>query len=70
MEKELERIRDKKTKEAKDLFRTLDIDPSKEEYFQKLEIPDFNESSTPEKKESKFHWTRLSMNSNIGCIIE
>lgn len=70
MEKELERIREKKTKEAKDLFRTLQIEPMNEEYFQKLEFPHFHESSTPEKKESKFHWTRLSMNSNIGCIIE
>ncbi|NBC24255.1 MAG: hypothetical protein GVX78_01405 [Bacteroidetes bacterium] len=70
MEQELDRIREEKTKEAEDLFRTLGIEPSEEEFYQKVETPQIYENSNSEKKESKFHWTRLSMNSNIGHIIE
>lgn len=71
MSAELDKIKTDKIKEAKDLFETIGItyEQVDENYFS--EIPTFSENSNPEKKQPpKFHWTRLSINSNSGCIID
>ena len=43
----------------------------KEEEQYSSEIPVYSENSNPEEnKEFKFHWTRLSINSNSSCVID
>jgi len=70
MNKELDKIQEEKTKEAQELFDRCEITPTDYDDFFSVEIPKFNENSNPDEKEPKFHWTRLSINSNIGCVID
>lgn len=67
----LEQIKQEKIKEAEELFLKLDIDYGKDsedcpkEYFPiQPVIREQNE------KKPKLFWTRLSINSNLGCIVE
>lgn len=70
---DLEQIKNDKTKEAKELYLKLGLDPEDDsinyqrinEYspYQPVQIEDPN-------KKTKLIWTRLSINSNIGCIVE
>lgn len=70
METKLEKIKTDKIKEAELLFETIGIiqDTEVEQYLS--EIPTFSKNSNPEKAEIKFHWTRLSINSNSSIIVE
>jgi len=71
MNLELDKIKTDKIKEAEDLFKTIGITEEQEEEQYFSEIPTYSENSNPEEKqEPKFHWTRLSINSNSGCIID
>ena len=67
---ELEKIKTDKIKEAELLFETIGITHDTEDELCLSEIPTFSENSNPEKEETKFHWTRLSINSNSSNIIE
>ncbi|MFT4092511.1 MAG: hypothetical protein QM640_02640 [Niabella sp.] len=69
MKKELERIQEEKTKEAQEFFMKYNVLPAQEDYYTNDIIPEFSENSKS-GEENKFHWTRLSINSNIGCVIE
>ncbi|GJM28758.1 MAG: hypothetical protein DHS20C17_13930 [Cyclobacteriaceae bacterium] len=66
----LEEIKKEKIKEAVELFIKLGIEPNRSTFQTQnsFQIPDNDEESS-EKKE-KLHWTRLSINSNQGCIID
>ena len=67
---ELEKIKTDKIKEAELLFETIGITQESEDEQYLSEIPTYSENSNPEKEEIKFHWTRLSINSNSSNIIE
>lgn len=67
---ELDKIKEQKTQEAKDLFKQIGILEQQEDDYSFSEIPSFSENSNSNKEDSKFHWTRLSINSNNGCIID
>ena len=67
---ELEKIKTDKIKEAELLFETIGITQESEEEQYLSEIPSYSENSNPEKDDVKFHWTRLSINSNSSNIIE
>lgn len=70
MNKELEKIQEEKTREAQELFEKYEITPKESDDYFSVEIPSYTENTNPEEKESNFHWTRLSINSNIGCVID
>lgn len=69
---DLKKIKDDKVQEAEVLYKLLGINTSTQQ-------PALSETAPvipgplPERnneKEVEFHWTRLSINSNIGCISE
>jgi hypothetical protein len=70
----LEQVKNDKVKEAEELFLKLGIDDNKiqKEYTYLSDfltsLPTFNKEVHENK--NKLIWTRLSINSNIGCIIE
>lgn len=68
---DLDKIRDNKTQEANELFKQLGIDTNKKTNSYTVNSPchkiDIDES---EETKLEFHWTRLSNNSNIGCIAD
>lgn len=70
MIKELEKVQEEKTREAQELFDKYEIKPLENDDLFSVEIPSYSENTNPEEKEPKFHWTRLSINSNIGCVID
>lgn len=67
-----ERIKSDKIQEATELFNKLGIE-IQEEYVSESDytpfIAKFQNKGDP-NKETEFHWTRLSINSNIGCIVD
>lgn len=68
----LDKIREDKIKEAIELYKKLGIDSSKGSMPEMDEL--FSSESkidleSPKKKE-KLHWTRLSINSNFGCVVD
>lgn len=67
-----EKIKNDKIQEAKELYKILGIEIKDEElpvldYYPTLDEIQRNEEI---EKEVEFHWTRLSINSNIGYIAE
>lgn len=71
MSEDLDKIKADKIKEAQELFETIGITQEQEEEQYSSEIPVYSENSNPEEnKEFKFHWTRLSINSNSSCVID
>lgn len=68
---ELEIIKEKKVEEARDFFEKIGIEEKNlEPLFMSKETVEYSEDSNFKNQDTKFHWTRLSINSNIGCIIE
>lgn len=67
---ELEKIKTDKIKEAELLFETIGIIQKNEDEQYLSEMPSHSEKNAPENEKIKFHWTRLSINSNSSCIIE
>ncbi|MBC6408873.1 MAG: hypothetical protein GDA42_00165 [Ekhidna sp.] len=67
---ELEKVQEEKTKEAQELYDRYEIKPVEYDDYPSVEIPSFNENSNSKDKEPKYHWTRLSINSSGGCVIE
>jgi hypothetical protein len=68
---DLEQIKNDKTKEAEELFKQIGIDYMAINYMTGQEIP----YSTPKEitgpdKHLTLNWTRLSINSSLGCIVE
>jgi len=67
----LDQIKEQKTKEAEDFFLKIGLDPLQEtppfmnDYL--LTITDTKEETG---KKPKLQWTRLSINSNIGNVVE
>ncbi len=70
MTTEFDKIKEEKIQEAKDLFGQIGITEQQEDDYNFSEIPSYSENSNSNKEDSKFHWTRLSINSNNGCIID
>lgn len=70
MIKDLNKIQQEKTREAQEFFDQYEIKPIATDDFFSIEIPSFNENTNSEEKNQKFHWTRLSINSNVGYVIE
>ncbi|MBP6398786.1 MAG: hypothetical protein KA340_12960 [Saprospiraceae bacterium] len=70
MESYFEKIKEDKIKEATELFNKIKIAPTHLEEDVFFEIPIYDENNNPVKEEVKLHWTRLSINSTIGCVIE
>jgi hypothetical protein len=68
---DLDKIKDQKIQEANELFKRLGIDTNNEPNFENGNSPCY-QTDTDESEGSKieFHWTRLSNNSNIGCITD
>ena len=67
-----EKIRQDKIQEANDFYKMIGIKTYDENLPDIDQYPIFSEFSkelNPEK-EIEFHWTRLSINSNIGCTTE
>jgi len=69
----LEQIKIDKVKEAEELFLKLGINYNQEQiaptYFGKF-LTDPLVVRKEEDKKDKLIWTRLSINSDIGCIVE
>jgi len=67
-----DKIKNDKIQEATDLFKLIGIE-TKDEEFSDLNflptLPEF-QKKLDQEKDLEFHWTRLSINSNIGCIAE
>jgi hypothetical protein len=67
-----EKIKNDKIQEAIELFKRVGI-KTHEENISELDyipsIPEFQKKSDGDKN-IEFHWTRLSINSNIGCVAE
>lgn len=70
MESYFEKIKEDKIKEATEFFNKIKIVPTHLEEDIFFEIPIYDENDNPIKEEVKLHWTRLSINSTIGSIIE
>ena len=67
-----EKIKLDKIKEDEELYKNISIDLNDKSYIDSdnyFEIPEVHET-TEKKDDVVFHWTRLSNNSNIGCITE
>ena len=66
------KIKNDKIQEANDLYKLLGIETNNKYLYDSDYSPlrtEFNEQSEQEKS-FKFHWTRLSINSNFDCIAE
>jgi predicted secreted protein len=70
----LEQIKHDKVKEAEKLFTELGIDYAQEQairrYFDEFLTSQPIVNKEEQDKKNKLIWTRLSINSNIGCIVE
>lgn len=67
-----DKIKNDKIQEATELFKMIGIETQEEDKTEidyMPSIPEFQEKSDQDK-EIEYHWTRLSINSNIGCIAE
>jgi hypothetical protein len=71
METKFEEIKEMKIKEVTEFFSKFNILPSNinEEYIHN-DFVEFLEDETHKKDETKFYWTRLSINSNVGYVID
>ena len=67
-----EKNKNEKIREASELFKMIGIETIYEKYYGFDYSPGFSEykRESDQVKDPEFHWTRLSINSNIGCIIE
>ena len=64
---DLDKIKDQKIQEAKKLFKQLGIDTNNESNLETVDSPCYQfDTDESEDSKIKFHWTRLSNNSNIG----
>jgi len=66
------KIKNDKVQEANDLYKMLGIETNDIDLYDLDYFPlrtEFKEQSEQEKS-FEFHWTRLSINSNINCIAE
>ncbi len=67
---DLDKIKQDKIKEAEKLYKKIGLEnhmeyPDPKDMLKQSPLPQENQF-----KDQKFHWTRLSINSNFGCIVE
>ncbi len=67
---DLDMIQQEKKKEAEQFFLEIGLDPNKESRFQQVQYPIREPKVLESDKKLKFVWTRLSINSNIGSMVE
>ena len=67
-----EKIKTDKTQEAIDLYKKIGIEINESEDSDLLYTPIFPDYQRQNEleKDIEFHWTRLSINSSVGCIVD
>ena len=71
----LEQIKQEKIKEVEEFYKLIGLYSTKQSLLEQKDLLRLiqmqkDEPQVQHEKEEKLHWTRLSINSNIGCVVE